>query len=243
MDNYLFSHSVGVAIYSVVVGLGLGYKEGDLTALGIAALLHDIGMTKIQPHILSRKGPLNAQEYDEVKKHTLYGTFMVKDGAPLSKQIKNIISRHHERCDGSGYPKGLKGSEIDEPSQIVGLADTFEALTSPRAYREGMTVYNAMRETLSLSVKAFNPALMRALLEKLALYPVRSLLELNTGQMAIVVGTNDKVPFRPVIRIISDNEKRKVDDLQIVNLLGDGSLYVVGVLKEEDHNVKVVDEF
>ena len=243
MDDYLLAHSVGVAIYSVVMGLGLGYKEDELTLLGMGALLHDIGMTKVPADLIDRGGPLNAAEYDEVKRHTLYGTMMVKDGTALSKQVKKVISRHHERYDGSGYPQRLEGAEIDEYSQIVGLADTFEAMTSPRSYREKMTVYHAMRETLSVSPKAFNPTLTRALLEKMALYPVGSLVELSSGQMAIVVGTNDKVPFRPVVRIVSEGEEGGRKDLRIINLLGDENLYIVGILREEDYDISVVDEF
>ncbi|MGQ9628734.1 MAG: HD domain-containing phosphohydrolase [bacterium] len=243
MDNYLFAHSVNVCVFALITGTALGYTKGDLMELGTGALLHDIGMTRIPREIIDKTTPLSEEEMDRIRGHVEYGIEIVDSMGGMGESIKRAIREHHERENGSGYVRGLKGEDVHEFAKILGVVDVFEALTAPRAYRDRLLSYDAMRTVLSLSVELFDKRIVRAFLENVAIYPVNSMVELNTGEVAVVVGTNEKVPFRPVIKLIFDDKKKRISDLKIINLLNDRGRFIKRILNEEDYGIKIIDVF
>ncbi|HEU4965670.1 MAG TPA: HD domain-containing phosphohydrolase, partial [Bacilli bacterium] len=133
-DNYLYSHSVNVGIYSAALGMALGLKRDELIDLGIGAMLHDIGKTQIPMEILMKPGKLTDEEYETMKDHSSLGYLMLKDQPDIPLLSAHCALQHHERLDGTGYPRGLKDSEIHLYGQIVGIADVYDALTTNRVY-------------------------------------------------------------------------------------------------------------
>ena len=140
-DNYLFNHSINVSVLSLLVGSAMGIDRNDLESLGMGAMLHDIGKITITEKILNKISKLEPAEYEIVKKHARYGYEILKNKINTTYITAHIAFQHHEREDGSGYPRGLVGKEIHRFAKIVAVADVFDAMTTPRPFqkRDGAT--------------------------------------------------------------------------------------------------------
>ena len=232
-DNYLFSHSVNVTILALMIGEALEYSKDELNLLGEAALLHDIGMLKIPVNTWDKSGPLTSSEYNEVKNHPLYGEKFLEN---MPKDVQKVAGEHHERYDGSGYPKGLKGSDINFKARIIAIADVYDACISQRSYRDKLTLWEAL-EMIMLDQEKYDPDLLKAFVSVMAIYPIGSMVELNTGEIGKVIKVTKNRPFRPVIQIYFDREKRLLEETIRVNL-GDKSnhvLYIKQTLPADRH--------
>jgi putative nucleotidyltransferase with HDIG domain len=142
-DEYLFEHSLNVMLYSLAIAKRMDFNDKDMYLLGLGAMLHDIGKVFISPEILNKKGKLSDEEYREIQKHTEYGfEFLKEKEIPLL--VAQCAHQHHEKLDGTGYPRGLKSNEIHLFAKVIAVADVFDALTSHRCYRKAMLPYKAM---------------------------------------------------------------------------------------------------
>lgn len=163
-DPYTGGHTRRVMEYSVAIGQALGLPEADMERLRLASVLHDVGKIGIRDSILLKPGPLDDEEFREIKKHTLYGEEVLK----FIKYFREIIPgvrHHHERFDGRGYPDGLKGEEIDPIARIIAVADAFDAMTSDRPYRKGLGREAAFAEIRRNAGTQFDPAVVQAFLQ------------------------------------------------------------------------------
>jgi HD-GYP domain-containing protein (c-di-GMP phosphodiesterase class II) len=197
-DNYLFSHAVNVSIISIIIGEQLGYSKAELGQLGVAALLHDIGMLQISVKTWRNNGTLTPSEYQEVRKHPFYGAEYLS--TKVSEDIRAVAAQHHERYDGSGYPRGLKGSNINYKARIVALADVYDALISERPYRPRLNPQEAIRLIVS-DQAGFDPQLLKVFLLTMAVYPIGTYVKLNTGEIGKVIRITKNQPFRPVLTL------------------------------------------
>lgn len=151
LDIYTYEHSLNVAIISLIMGIGLNMDKSQLLELCISSLLHDIGKVFISKNIITKKGPLTFKEYKTMKYHPQKGYCYLKEFEYISNNSKMAILQHHERIDGSGYPKGLKGDQINIMAKIICIADVYDALSSDRCYREAMCSNEAIDYILSNS--------------------------------------------------------------------------------------------
>jgi len=142
-DFYTYTHSINVSTYALGFAMYLKLKEKDLNTIGLAAILHDIGKKKISLDIINKNGTLTKKEFLKVKEHSSLGVEMLKKYGINDSLVLNIIEQHHEKIDGSGYPKGLKGDEIIFFSRILTIADIFDALTTRRSYKEALKTFEA----------------------------------------------------------------------------------------------------
>lgn len=220
-ENYIFNHSMNTVVISLVIGTALSYSEEKLAILGKGALLHDIGMNKINPSIIEKEDKLNEEELKEVKSHTTLALEML--GNVEEEEVKGIIKYHHERIDGSGYPDGLKGEEIPEMARIVAIADIYSALTEDRNYRMKFDYYDAMKMVMQSSVKLLDSKILKEFLAYMPVYPINSKVELNDGKIVKVVKAN-KNPFRPIVDT-DDDLRERIDLMEDRNL----TKYIVGV--------------
>lgn len=181
LEDYLVVHGVNVCILSLEIGRGLNYNRQMMLDLGLGAFLHDIGMLKVK-NILDNRRQLYTAEYEEVKEHVNYGTEMLKNLGQTDNKLSAIITQHHERKDGSGYLKGLKAQEIDECSQIVGLADVYEALIHSRPYRNKYIPfeYETIKELIS-NREMFDPYILKVFLERITRNPAYILWLATSG--------------------------------------------------------------
>lgn len=185
-DNYTYAHSVNVCVISVMVGVALNLNRRQLETLGIGALMHDIGKIQIDNKILNKPTKLDSQESDLIRKHARNGYELLRKKANINFLASHIVFQHHEREDGSGYPRGLTGKRIHSLSKIVAVADTYDAMTSNRAYHKEITSLQALEEIKLESSYKFDPSVVEAFLQVVAPYPIGSILIFNSGDKAIV---------------------------------------------------------
>jgi len=204
IDDYTYSHSVNVCILSLITGIALGIKGENLKDLGVGALLHDIGKIMIDEKILQKPTNLTINEFDEVKKHTVYGYEILKNSNDVNSTAHIIALSHHERKDGSGYPYNLKNNDIPLPARIVAIADVYDALTTNRIYRKKMLPHEVVDYMCSLSNKHFDKTCLDAFISHIANYPVGTAVMLNSGEKGLVAKYNKNFPNRPVVRVVID---------------------------------------
>lgn len=209
-DDYTFAHSVNVAILSIMTGITLGYHDLKLKELGLGALLHDIGKTKIGIDILNKPDDLNKEEYDEIKKHPAYGFEILRQYQDIPLLSAHVAYQHHERWDGKGYPRNLVGEDIHEYARIVAVADVYDALLADRPYRPAYTVNQALTVLKRMANTYLDKNIVTALISNIAIYPIGSIVELNTGDIALVVDVNKDYPTRPVLRVVYHKNTRKL---------------------------------
>lgn len=164
-DLYTHSHGKRVRDYSTMIGKKLGLSEARLEKLVFASLFHDIGKASVPDEVLKKPGRLTDDEMDFIKKHPVDGSKMVE--STFLEDVGNIIAQHHERLDGSGYPNGLKSDEILLEAKIIGIADSFDAMTSDRPYRKAMSFETAIQELTRLSGIHYDGKLVRIFMEAL----------------------------------------------------------------------------
>jgi len=233
-DDYLFAHSVNVCVLSIVTGITLNYHKARLIELGVGALLHDIGKTRISSEILNKPDDLSRQEFEEVKRHTTYGFEILRNYSDLSLLSAHIAFQHHERWDGRGYPRGLRGELIHEYARIVAVADVYDALLADRPYRPAYTVNQALAILERMAGVYLDPNLVSALVSNIAIYPVGTLVEISTGYIGIVMEVNKAAPTRPIIRIIVDNSGRHLNRTHLIDLSQFTTIMVIRALDGKD---------
>jgi len=208
-DAYTFAHSIDVCAFSVYMGLNYGYQKKALLKLGIGSILHDLGKTKVSLEILNKPDKLTDQEMDEIKNHPLFGYNMLINN--LSDQLcdtsLDIVLGHHERYNGSGYPKGIKGDEIGDMTTICALADVYSAMTTDRVYRRAFPANEAYELIMTCGDLDFKMRLVRLFATCVCPYPVDTLVLLSTGEMGQVTANNRNLPFRPVVTLIESEEQ------------------------------------
>lgn len=200
-DDYTFSHSVNVTVISVFIGMCLHYRKDRLKDLGMGVLLHDVGKTHIPPDIINKPGKLTAEEYELVKKHTWYGFETLRKSPGIKLTSAHVALQHHERQDGSGYPRSLKGDEIIEFARISAIADVYDAMTSDRCYRKSIPVHKVCQYLAESSGRQFDSHILDRFIEKVALYPQGTRVTLNDGRSGIITKQNNGIPTRPVVRL------------------------------------------
>ncbi|RKY86985.1 hypothetical protein DRQ09_05200 [candidate division KSB1 bacterium] len=145
-DYYTYTHSVNVSMFAIALGERIGkYDRKTLYELGLGALLHDVGKSKIDDAIINKKGPLTSEEFNEIKKHPIYGEEILKETDLIPRRSYLAVRQHHEKINGTGYPDGLKNGEIDEFGRITCIADVFDALTTKRSYKDALPSFPALK--------------------------------------------------------------------------------------------------
>ena len=217
-DDYLYAHSANVALLSQAVGLAMGLGKGDLSLLGFCALLHDIGMLRYS-RLANGEAKLSQAEFEEVTAHAREGAAKIDGILGMDPQkrerAKRIISQVHERIDASGYPDRLVNEEIDELAQIIGLADVYEAMTHPRAWRTADHPHKVIKHLIDKEGKGFNSRIVKAIIDVLSIYPPGSLVELSTGEIARVVKTRRGALTRPAVSVLLDRDFASVPQSMI----------------------------
>ncbi|MGL4987084.1 MAG: HD-GYP domain-containing protein [Treponemataceae bacterium] len=205
--SYLEKSAINTAIITYIIAKKLSITEPEIKNYVAGALLHDIGMLQLPETLINKTTTLSEEEFSEMKFHTVNGFFAVSEKYP--KVIAQILLYHHERYDGTGYPSAKKGAEIPMGAAIVAVADAFEAMVSHRPYRNSMLGAEAMNFLISNSGRYYNPNAVNAFIQSMGIYPVGSVVLLNTGQFAHVVDINPTSPLRPKLKIIPEEASSK----------------------------------
>lgn len=207
-STYVYARSVSVAISMLLFGRHLGFPRDHMQLLGAAGLLLDVGTARIPPEILGKNGRLSAEEYDTIKRHVPLGLEMLRECKGISEKLLNIVASHHEREDGSGYPRGLRGAEIGVPGKMAAIVDCYDALTSERPYARSFSPYEALQHLYDWRQHLLHPELVEQFIQCLGIYPVGSLVELNSGEVAVVLAHNRVRRLKPRVLAILDPAKQ-----------------------------------
>jgi hypothetical protein len=200
----LITNLVNVGILATKVGAGLGYYGKELERLTFAGLLHDIGLFAVPQSLITKSGRLTQDERTLIEQHPELGYQAIRKAGQKYDWLAQVVSQSHERWNGQGYPNRLKGRQISEFAQIIGVVDIFDALVSPRGYRRRFFPHEAVRELLVAERTAFPREVIKALVEQLSAYPLGTSVRLTTGEIGSVMRVNTRYPLRPVVWIEGD---------------------------------------
>ncbi|RCS57523.1 HD-GYP domain-containing protein [Parvibium lacunae] len=218
-DAQAYSHGLKVAIYLIGMGRQIGLPREHLNQLGLVGMLLDIGKLKIPRLLLQRAGTLSDDEYATVQQHVARGLELLQQQSSLAEAVLTGIAQHHERLDGSGYPTGLQGHAISLYGRMAGIVDTFTAMTSPRPYAQAYSAYDALAHLYEWSGRLFHEPLIEKFVQAVGIYPVGSLVELSTGEVAIVLAHNRVRRLQPRILVLTGPDKISLKFPRELNLL------------------------
>ena len=217
--SYELGRAMDTSILMVTFGRFLQFPKDRLEILGLAGMLLDVGKIRLPDSVLKKKEMLSPDEYELVKAHVNHSVELVKGAEALPDGVHEIISLHHERQDGTGYPRGLKGDEISIDGAVAALVDSFSALTSARAYAEQASPSNALSLMHKLRGKLFHEALVEQFIQCIGIYPVGSAVELNTGEVGIVIAQNLVRRLQPRVMVILDRDWQPIYPQLILDLV------------------------
>lgn len=231
-DHYLYQHSLNVCIYATLLGMKHGYSRQQLELLSLGALLHDVGKTRIPYDILIKPGKLTDEEYDVMKRHSKIGYDILRQEPNIPLLSAHCAYQHHERMNGSGYPRGLSGEDIHEFARWIGMVDVYDAMTTYRTYRDAMLPHQAVEILYAGSGSQFEKDKLELFRDSVAIYPLGLDVTLNTGERGVVVDLNANVPHRPIVRVLYDPSGGELQTPYEVDLTRKLSIMITGVLED-----------
>lgn len=226
-DDYTFLHSVNVCTLMANFTGSADMAPQAMHDITIGALLHDVGKMRINMNLLKKPARFTEGEFRLVKAHVLLGADQLRQLPDMPALAFEPVEQHHERMDGSGYPKGLKGGEISIPGRMTAIADVYEAISSDSYYRKGMSPAQAMQKMFEWTNKnkLFDPELMQLFIRSLGIYPVGSLVVLESGRIAVVIEQHEGQLLTPVVRAIYDSKRQHYippEDIDLAASVGQG---------------------
>ncbi|MCP9456675.1 MAG: HD-GYP domain-containing protein [Nitrospira sp.] len=202
-DEYTFYHSVNTSLLAMALGRDLGFAKSELHQVGVGALLHDIGKTRIPNELLNKPARLEPDEMELMKQHVMRGVEILSETTGLSEVHTKPALEHHERVDGTGYPFGRSKDGISRFGLIASIVDIYDAITSDRCYHRGRPSHDALQYLYLLSLKGhLDAGLVQRFIRIVGVYPVGSLVELNTGEVAVVRRVHREAPLAPLVIIV-----------------------------------------
>ena len=227
-------HEINSTILAISGGMGLNYDKITLKELALASLLHDIGMLNVPGELLKKEDALTEKEFNIIKAHTIEAGSILA-GTGISNNVMDGIVQHHEQFDGNGYPRKLKGEQINEYAKIISIADAYESQISKRSYREAKSGYAAMKQVLSEAKNKYDPAILKVFLKTLSIFPPGTLVQLNDDSIGIVIAINNKSPLRPEIKLLINSDGIKLNGKMKINLIDNPELFIVYVLNKSEY--------
>ena len=248
--DYFYSHSLSTAVWAAVLGRHLGLDKQSLIDIATGAAVMDVGMTTLGDDLLNARNPLTAEQVKQVRAHVVASLKILKRSGELSKPVLNIVACHHERLNGSGYPRGLSGNDIPVFARIVGLADTYDAMISSRPYSRARSSFEAMQELQDLKDHLFQGSLVEHFVQTVGMFPTGSIVELNTGDVGVVVQQNPTRRLRPKVVLILRADKTRRNELAVIDLAkyqngrsGEPTVWIAAELQSGAHGIQPDDYF
>jgi putative nucleotidyltransferase with HDIG domain len=201
VDEYTYTHCINVSMLSMMIARWMKYDTETVNELIQAGLLHDIGKGRIDPEIINKPGMLTKEEFEEMRKHALYGYMLAEGSTGISENVRKCILMHHEREDGTGYPLGARGSQIHHFAKIVAVADIYDAMTSNRSYKQKDSPFDVFYLMENSTFGVLDTKVVRAFLSNMAAYYIGDFVRLNTGDMGEIVYINPMRISQPIIRV------------------------------------------
>lgn len=217
-DEYTATHCINVCILALTFGRELALDEEQLHCLGLGALLHDIGKMQVPDEILNKPGRLTKDEFEVMMGHPSHGYAMLVDDHNLDENSLHIVLHHHERLDGKGYPNGMAGDDIPLLTRISSIVDVYDAITSDRCYHDGIAPALALENLFKWSAGNYDVSLLEKFIKCLGIYPIGSVIRLNTNAVGVVVATDADHRIKPIVLLTIDANGKAYLPRRLVNL-------------------------
>lgn len=203
----------------------MGMDVATIHDVALGALLHDIGKMRINLALLNKPGKLTEEEFRLIKSHVVLGSDLLRQMKDIPRITFDPVELHHERFDGSGYPQGLKGSDISQIGRMSAIIDVYDAITTDRCYSKLLSPADAVRKLFEWSKFHFDPELVQIFVRNVGIYPVGSLVKLESGRLGIVVEQRENGLLTPVVRVMFDAKRNYYlapEDLDLSKRVGAG---------------------
>jgi HD-GYP domain-containing protein (c-di-GMP phosphodiesterase class II) len=244
IEPFISAHPVNMAILVTLFCQALRYDEPRCIRAIVAALIHDIGMARLDPEILQHQRELSPEEKQELRRHPIYGAALINEYLGEGYQwLATVALQEHERAQGQGYPEGLVLEAIDPVAQIVGLLDVYEAFTHPRRQHAASSPSRIVRQIIESRDQLFSPTMIKALLQAVSVYPIETYVLLNNGQIGRVIATDPRNPLRPVLELLTDHNRKPLVETREINLGKNPVISIVRALEmDETHELHLSEK-
>lgn len=244
-SSYTYTHSLSASVWATAFGRQMELDEQSMNDIALGTLLMDVGLTEIPEEILQKNSRLTHEEWEIIKTHVRHSIKMLSGTSGVSGEIMQLVATHHERLDGSGYPRGLRGSQIPLLGQMAGIVDFYTAVTLPRRYMKAVSPSAASQLLYKQRDRYFSDKLVNGFIQTLSTYPTGSVVELNSGEVGIVASQNPGWLLRPKIILLLNSEKQPYGSFPVVNLLDELTdrrgqpLYIVRSVAEGEYDINI----
>lgn len=216
-DDYTFMHSVAVCALMIALARQLGLDEKQTREAGMAGLLHDLGKAMIPLEVLNKPGKLTDAEFDLVKTHPEEGYKLLLEGKDVSEVVKDVCLHHHEKVDGSGYPKGLNGETMSLFAKMGAVCDVYDAITSNRPYKAGWDPAESIKRMAEWKGH-FDPMVFQAFVKSLGIYPIGSLVRLESGKLGVVIEQGEQSLLKPRVKVFFSTRAQAYITPEVIDL-------------------------
>lgn len=206
-DTASYHHALEVSVYMMLFARSLGFAEEGVSLLGVVGLMQDIGKISVPQRVLLKQGPLTRLEMEIAKAHVEFSKRIIAVSTNGLPGIVDVVERHHERIDGTGYPRGLRGEEVGLHGEMAGIVDTFCTMTRERSYGEPLSSQRALEALVKLRDLKFSAAVVDAFIQCVGLYPAGTLVELNSGEVGVVISQNRVRRLQPRVLVLLGPDK------------------------------------
>jgi HD-GYP domain-containing protein (c-di-GMP phosphodiesterase class II) len=245
VDDYTFSHSISNAVWGAILARQLGFPPKDIDSIALACSLLDIGKLNLPKELLVQEQAPTDEQWLTLKSHVEEGMKLLEDNGVMNNKVLLALQSHHERFDGSGYPAGLDGTEIPLYARMAAIVDSYDAMISERPYAQTRSSYGAVQELQQQADVLYQKELVEHFIHAIGVFPVGAIVELNTGEVGVVVAQHGSRRLKPKIIMLLDAEKQPRSHLVIVDLStqesGENSTLSWWITKELPNNAFGID--
>ena len=235
--NFLIIHTMRTTVLAIAIGFQLHLPLSKMIELGVTCILHEIGMLRLPPQLYMSTRKLSVREKAQISKHTLLGYSIIKD-LSFSLPIQLGVLEHHEKENGTGYPRRLTADKISSNAKVIAVACTYEAISSPRSYKDEKSTFDALLELLQNKEHAYDASVIKALLYTVSLYPIATFVYLSNRKVAEVIDTNPDNPKTPIVQLLTEREP---DGSFKTYQIGENNINILRILnKQEKEDIKKI---
>lgn len=228
-DEYTAQHSLSVCVLTLAFARHLGMDDATMREIGLGAFMHDIGKLRVPLEVLNKPGKLTTGEFQLMKRHPQYGSELLNRSGGVPSSTIDIAFSHHERGDGQGYPRGVRGERISNFAKMVAVVDVYDAISSDRIYHQGKSVQESMKMLYEWRGHSLDADFVEQFIQALGVYPVGSVVELNSGELAVVLSADPMTRLQPKVLVVTNAEKRLVLPRRVVDLAREARLPTSGL--------------
>lgn len=217
-DDYLVEHSLNVSILMSIFCKHMNVERKIMEELALGAFLHDVGKVLIPDAVLNKPGRFTEEEYTIMKTHVLLGVKVLEETPNISDIVMSVVKEHHERLDGKGYPYNLPANEISQYGRMIAIVDSYDAMTAERVYKAGMHPIKAFKILVSESPTAYDKELVEQFIQCLGLYPIGTMVKLNSGKVGLISRLNKSKPLQPYVRVFYNTRLKQAISMEEIDL-------------------------